>query len=125
MNLTVLPAAPESVPAARRFVLEALSGLPHALLDAIALMVSELATNSVLHADSSFEISVEQIEHTVRVQVSDTGGGAARLQSPGPNQPRGRGLRIVDTMSTQWGVISSSVEVGKTVWFTLAVPAVQ
>ena len=43
-----------SVPAARRFATSALAELPKETLQAVELMVSELATNCVLHARTDF-----------------------------------------------------------------------
>jgi hypothetical protein len=40
------------------------------------------------------------------------------MRSPGPNDPSGRGLQIVDMLSDEWG-IEPEVPAGKTVWFSL------
>ncbi len=50
---------PESVAAARRFVQEALGTQPAKIADAAELMVSELATNCVRHAQTDFEVTVD------------------------------------------------------------------
>src|SRR3954469_4474109 len=67
-----LPASTESVPAARRFVTEALTdlGAPGGCEDAVAL-VSELATNAVIHARTSSTIAVSREGDAVRVGVHD------------------------------------------------------
>lgn len=50
-----LPAAPSSVPAARRFVRDALHRLgAAAAVDDAQALVSELATNAVIHARTAF-----------------------------------------------------------------------
>jgi sigma-B regulation protein RsbU (phosphoserine phosphatase) len=113
------PAVASSVGAARRFAAHALVGAPRAILDDIALMVSELATNAVVHALSSFELAVVQTPREIRVELTDLAGGSLALT---PHHENGHhGLRIVDRLSTRWGV-SAGPEAGKTVWFTLAVP---
>lgn len=113
------PGVPASVPAARRFVLQTLSGLSAEASDAIALMVSELATNCVLHAGSDFRVTAGQTPGHVRVEVADTGNGDARMQSPAATEPHGRGLRIVDALSDDWGVAPATMHAGKAVWFVL------
>jgi anti-sigma regulatory factor (Ser/Thr protein kinase) len=115
----VLPPAPESVGAARRFVLEILAGLPTETLDNAALVVSELATNCVLHADSAFLISVTPTARQIRIEVTDRGGGTVRVQHPPPTEAHGRGLQIVNALSHEWGIVPTGD--GKTVWFTLPV----
>jgi anti-sigma regulatory factor (Ser/Thr protein kinase) len=106
-----------SVGAARRYVTEVLCLHPQAQIDAVELMVSELATNSVKHAHSAFEVSIDDSRGEIRVEVRDTGRGRPVLRSPTPIEPSGRGLRIVDALSRAWGSVDSPD--GKTVWFTL------
>ena len=67
------------------------------------------------------EVSVERLRHTVRIEVTDAGGGKPTMRSPGPQDPFGRGLRIVDMLSDSWGVDYDPPR-GKTVWFTLKLP---
>jgi anti-sigma regulatory factor (Ser/Thr protein kinase) len=116
------PADPRSVSAARRFVTEVLSGSPPELLDAVELMVSELATNAVGHVQTSFELTLRRTAQEIRVEVRDHGAGTPAIRAPGPDDPRGRGLRIVDGLADRWGV-DYQPPAGKIVWFTLAVPA--
>jgi anti-sigma regulatory factor (Ser/Thr protein kinase) len=107
----------ESVPAARRFVRDTLHGKSGDILDAAELMTSELATNCVQHAQTSFELAIYDAERHIRVEVRDTGRGRPVRQSPAPTDRTGRGLLIVEAMSDTWGIEPSSA--GKTVWFTL------
>jgi anti-sigma regulatory factor (Ser/Thr protein kinase) len=108
---------PEAVSAARRFVREALSGEGADVIDAAELMASELTSNCVRHAETSFDVSVH-VREDIKVEVRDTGGGEPRRLSPGPEEPSGRGLMIVQAMSDSWGVEAASA--GKKVWFKLA-----
>jgi len=108
---------PEAVTAARRFVRSMLSGEDVELIDAAELMASELTSNCVRHARTAFDVSV-QVREEVRIEVCDTGGGRPRPLSPGPEEPSGRGLMIVQAMSRDWGVEPAGG--GKKVWFTLA-----
>jgi anti-sigma regulatory factor (Ser/Thr protein kinase) len=107
----------ESVPAARRFVRDVLRNQSSDVLDAAELMASELATNCVQHAQTSFELAIDDKQARIRVEVRDTGYGRPVPQSPAPTDRTGRGLRIVEAMSDTWGIEPSSS--GKTVWFTL------
>jgi serine/threonine-protein kinase RsbW len=107
-----------SVGASRRYVREALCLHPPAHVDAVELMVSELATNSVKHAHSDFKVSINDSGGEIRVEVRDTGRGEPVLRFPAPTNPSGRGLRIVEALARAWGTVDSSR--GKTVWFTLA-----
>jgi anti-sigma regulatory factor (Ser/Thr protein kinase) len=108
----------QSVGAARRYVRDVLRDHPPAQVDAVELMVSELATNSVKHAHSAFKVSIADARGEIRVEVRDTGRGQPVLRSPTPLEPSGRGLCIVEALSRAWGSVDSAH--GKTVWFTLA-----
>ncbi len=118
------PADRHSVSAARRFASEHLDGSPVDLREAVELMVSELATNCIRHVDSEFEVAVHRTDTAIRVEVTDPGAGTPSMRFPGPDEPTGRGLRIVDMLSDAWGVEPGEPS-GKTVWFMLALaPAV-
>jgi anti-sigma regulatory factor (Ser/Thr protein kinase) len=117
----VFTGAPESVGAARRFTTEALGGVDPQVRDAVELMVSELATNSVRHAETAFELTVSQRSGEIRVEVTDQAGGKPRMRSAGPEDPTGRGLQIVNLLADAWGV-QRHATTGKTVWFTVSAP---
>jgi anti-sigma regulatory factor (Ser/Thr protein kinase) len=86
-------------------------------IDAVELMVSELATNSVKHAHSDFKVAIDDSGGEIRVEVRDTGRGQPALRFPAPTEPSGRGLLIVEALSHAWGTVDAPH--GKTVWFTL------
>ncbi len=111
------PCRPESVAGARRFVRDLLSGEPREIAEAAELMTSELATNSVRHARSDFELAILRSRKEIRVEVSDHGQGRPIPRSPTPREQSGRGLQIVQALSENWGTIPSPG--GKLVWFTL------
>ena len=96
-----------SVGAARRYVRDVLRHHPPAHVDAVELMVSELATNSVKHAHSDFKVSIDDAGGEIRVEVRDTGRGQPVLRSPAPLEPSGRGLRIVEALARAWGTVDS------------------
>lgn len=108
---------PGSVTAARHFVRDLLRDHSRETVDVAELMTSELATNCIRHAHTDFEVTID-LQDQIRVEVRDTGRGRPLPRSPTPREPSGRGLRIVEAMSSSWGIIPSSS--GKIVWFTLA-----
>jgi anti-sigma regulatory factor (Ser/Thr protein kinase) len=112
---------PEFVARARHFVRDLLSDQPREIVEAAELMVSELATNSVRHAHSDFEVVVHHSPEKLRVEVSDHGQGQPVLRSPTLSERSGRGLRIVEDLSEDWGIAPSPG--GKLVWFTLRLRA--
>lgn len=114
--------ATESVRQARRFVSQAIHGSPPELIQTVVLMTSELASNCIRHTDSRFEVAVTRTEGEIRVEATDRGRGQPVVRTPEPTDPSGRGLQIVDMLAADWGV-ELLPEEGKTVWFTVLVPA--
>jgi hypothetical protein len=101
-----------SAPAqARRWVLFCLGGEQIGPPDdRVALIVSELVTNSVVHAhaDSSqlVSISVARLKDRVRISVTDSGSETVpHLREPDDQAPGGAGLRIVDELCLSWGIV--------------------
>ena len=117
-NTRSFPHEPQSVPAARRFATSVLSGSSPETLEAVELMVSELATNCIRHTDSGFDLTISRSGDDIRVEASDHAGGTPTMRSPKPTDPSGRGLKIIDMLSARWGVRSNGPQ-GKTVWFTI------
>jgi two-component sensor histidine kinase len=114
--------ADESVGAARAFVAGAIPDVSTDIRDSVALMVSELATNALVHATGGFEVVVDRSDREVFVSISDRGEGTPVLQAPPSTEPHGRGLRIVDTLSDGWGIspLPDGGRHGKTVWFRMS-----
>jgi anti-sigma regulatory factor (Ser/Thr protein kinase) len=108
----------QSVPAARRFATSVLRDASAEILEAVELMVSELATNCIRHTDSGFDLTIIRSGPEIRVEATDHAGGTPTMRSPQPTDPSGRGLKIIDMLSAGWGVQSAS-GAGKTVWFTI------
>jgi anti-sigma regulatory factor (Ser/Thr protein kinase) len=116
------PNAPGSVTHARRFVQEHLDGTPREIADAVAVMTSELATNSIRHAETDFEVGVDRTADAIRIEVTDGGPGDPVVRSPEPSAPSGRGLYIVEQLADEWGITPASGRDSKTVWFRVALP---
>jgi anti-sigma regulatory factor (Ser/Thr protein kinase) len=101
---------------ARSFVADTLAGWGRAdLIDAAALVVTELATNAVRHTPSDFSVSLlRRTDDAVRVAVGDSDPVPPRMRLGGINEPNGRGLLLVDGMTACWGY--DVVGDGKVVW---------
>jgi anti-sigma regulatory factor (Ser/Thr protein kinase) len=111
---------PSEVFAARHFVTCVLETWDLDLEDA-ALLVSELATNAVLHARSDFEVTVIRASRSVRVEVFDQNTRLPSFAVAPTDAYSGRGLMLLQGLSTNWGVESHS-DIGKTIWFEVEVP---
>jgi anti-sigma regulatory factor (Ser/Thr protein kinase) len=111
-----LPAVTDSVSAARRFVRDALTDLDAAgACDDTVTLVCELATNAVIHARTPYTIAVSRQGNTVRVGVHDLSAVIPRRRSYGVDATTGRGLRLVATLASSWGIDAETA--GKVVWF--------
>jgi anti-sigma regulatory factor (Ser/Thr protein kinase) len=108
--------------AARQFALANLAGYAPELLEVVELLVSELASNSVRHTESGFEVRVSSDRRRIRVSVTDSGSGRPTERALDPTAESGRGLALVKMLSSASGVTRSrSSAGGKTVWFVLDV----
>jgi serine/threonine-protein kinase RsbW len=112
----------DQVAAARRFVVGAI-GAGGPARDVTRLLVSEAATNAVLHSGSGSEGGTFSVEYRVsddllRVEVHDGGGPAGpRRRVHLLESMTGRGLELFDALSDRWGVAGGPQ--GWTVWFEL------
>jgi anti-sigma regulatory factor (Ser/Thr protein kinase) len=117
-----LPSAPASASTARRLVQRvAALALGSDLTDVATLLVSELVSNAVLHAQTEITITVRLSPSHLRVEVTDTNPSIPRAKSYSELSTTGRGLRLVDQLSDRWGIDIASP--GKSVWFELTRPA--
>ena len=117
---TSLRGHPPSVPEARRWTVTTLTswGLEVTAWSA-AQVVSELATNCTLHARSEFALRLAVEGGCVRVEASDAVPGGLHARQYSSTATTGRGLRIVESLSTAWGVAPTAD--GKTVWALLPI----
>lgn len=120
----VFVGAPEAVAAARRFVADTLMswGETHLVWEA-TLIVSELATNAVIHGGSPFRASLDRAAHVVRIAVEDVGPGLPRSRRMLDDAPDGRGVAIVEDLAHRWGC--DSTDRGKVFWAELEVSSVR
>ena len=113
---------PDAAAEARRALGGLSELLPPEKLEDVRLLVSELVTNSVVHAGLSPE---EAITVTVTVQgglargeVRDRGPGfePPHEPAPKPDLAGGWGLYILDRVADRWGVANTG---SKSVWFEI------
>jgi anti-sigma regulatory factor (Ser/Thr protein kinase) len=113
------PSRPASVRAARHYAVDAIGAAPTSVVEAVAIAVSELATNSVLHAGTDFTVAVDRTPERLRIEVSDLGRGVPEMRAPDATESSGRGLLLVRELSDDWGVTASERQTGKSVWFEI------
>lgn len=116
----VLPGERKSVAVGRHWVVRvaADAGITGMANQVVELLASELLTNAVLHGSASEGIGlrVRWCAESLRVWVSDPERAEPLVLHPAPVDPGGRGMAIVDAMSSRWGVDAHDGE-GKSVWF--------
>ncbi|MBB5933090.1 ATP-binding protein [Streptomyces zagrosensis] len=110
---------PKSVSQARRRAARVVAEWGQsALADDAALIVSELASNAVLHGalrGRLFRVQLTLTNAVLRIAVSDPKGERLpRTRQPTPEDKFGRGLLIVDAVAARWGVQERNI--GKDVW---------
>lgn len=112
----VFACAPAAVPAARRFVTDTLRGwdLSH-IVDDAAIVVTELATNAVVHAGTEFVVKLTRRKGRIHIAVSDGNRtGFVQPSPPDAGAGSGRGLHLVGAIARRWG--SGLNGEGKLVW---------
>ncbi|PPK92860.1 hypothetical protein CLV92_11233 [Kineococcus xinjiangensis] len=117
----VMESMASSVSAARRHVRRVLTRLgAEDLEESAELGVSELVTNAMLHARTSFTLTVRTMPSgRVRIEVTDSSPLPVQLRHFGVAAPTGRGMQLVASFSSAWGIEELPEEFGpgKTVWF--------
>ena len=108
----------------QRVWMRAIGELPDDQLGDVRLLVSELVTNALRHADlrpdDSISLRVRIDSALVRVEVADPGqgfhlGGAAEDRET----VEGWGLYLVATLADRWGVERDASATANAVWFEL------
>ncbi|WP_370410523.1 ATP-binding protein [Streptomyces fradiae] len=125
-----LPSDPASVSTARRYVAEVLTswGLDSATetADAVRLIVSELATNAVLHTfgqSPTFTVDVRlERDEQLHIGVTDSHPRWPQRLPAAVQQDNGRGMVIIRSLTKEAGgrlSVTPTAEGGKTVWINL------
>jgi anti-sigma regulatory factor (Ser/Thr protein kinase) len=117
LDQAAFPPEPTSIASARRFVAGALADCdcPDPTIDAALLLVSEVATNAVVHAATPFTVRVSHSDHAVTIEVGDQ--SPLKPEEREPHLDGGRGLRIVAAIASEWGAYNEGD--GKVVFFRL------
>jgi anti-sigma regulatory factor (Ser/Thr protein kinase) len=97
------------------------SEMANASLATLALLVSELVSNAVVHSDappaSRIVLRACLLGHrAVRVEVTDWGSGFTTMPRDPTQEKCGYGLYLVDMQASRWGV---EQRCGTCVWFEI------
>jgi len=117
---------PEEVAAVRRFVGSGLAPGSEAW-ETAQLLVSETVTSALDQSapetgSGSLDVGYAVIGCRLRVEVSDDGGPARlRRRIHDLRSAKGRGLELVESLASRWGVRESSA--GRTIWFEVDLTA--
>ena len=114
-----MQALPSSAAEARRFALATLAdwGLAR-LKDTITLLVTELVSNGVRHAQTALELTLSFDGSCLRIAVADGDPRPPVARTREAPTVGGWGLTLVDALATQWGTDVEETR-GKTVWFEI------
>jgi anti-sigma regulatory factor (Ser/Thr protein kinase) len=118
----LLPGDRQSVAVGRHWVVRtaAAHGAVGMTNQVLELLSSELLANAVLHGPVDTGVGIQLVvgETLARVSVSDGATSSPVVMQADPSAPSGRGMAIVEAMSSRWGV-EVHEDGGKTVWFEL------
>jgi anti-anti-sigma regulatory factor/anti-sigma regulatory factor (Ser/Thr protein kinase) len=108
--------------AARLYVRDMLEywrlALPDDVIDRAELLADELVTNAAVHARTSLRLRLELRGDLLHIAVHDASPRPLRLVPDDPDGEAGRDLRLVERLSTAWGVHRRPDD-GEVVWSTL------
>ncbi|MBB5626806.1 ATP-binding protein [Sphaerisporangium krabiense] len=122
LGLRTFPGERSAVGAVRRWARRVLArGMAGERLDDAVLLLSELAANAVVHAPEGgrrpVTVRLSATAGRLLAEVSHPGNGAPALRVAAPGSPGGRGLLLVDLLSSGWGVHRTGATT--TVWFLI------
>lgn len=86
----------------------------------LAMIVSELVTNSVRAGAETVAVQLTLSGNLLRIEVTDDVAGWPKVRTARADDATGRGLPLVDALADDWGV-SRVPGTGKQVWATLRV----
>jgi anti-sigma regulatory factor (Ser/Thr protein kinase) len=120
-----LAVTPEAAAEARHALDDVGAAIADSRLRDVRLLVSELVTNAVRHANLAdgdmILLVIDIADDALRVEVHDPGGGfVPTAPAPDPARPSGWGLYLVAELADRWGVDSDERTL---VWFELDRPA--
>jgi len=104
---------------ARRHVAQACEGLSRDVVEIAQLLTTELVTNAIDHGAGEITLDITREPQDLRVDVTDAAPGRPRAADATPDQTRGRGMLIVESLASAWGIEPPSGSRRKSVWFKL------
>ena len=118
-SITVLPRDATAPKVARTWVARELNplGLDPAKHAAVALLVSELVTSGIEHADSALVLTLRIEGELIVVNVEDS-SAAKPVVGSAEDGLSGLALKIVENLAESWGVRSKDNGT-KIVWFSI------
>ena len=117
-----LPSTEQAPGVARRFVRDAGGDWPERVLEAALLVVSEAVTNAVRYGSGRIQLCVTADDRLVRLEVTDEGAQLPLRRSPSEDAlgDGGRGLHLLDALTTDWGSEPRRDGPGKVVWMEIS-----
>jgi two-component sensor histidine kinase len=93
------------------------------LVDDVALVISELVTNSIRHGGGSrVHVGMAVQGDHLRIAVTGDRPGHPEVQGPPEDSETGRGLLIVNVVAQKGGGSWGTADNGTTTWCTLRLP---
>jgi anti-sigma regulatory factor (Ser/Thr protein kinase) len=87
--------------------------------DSVVLAMTEMVTNSVRYGAAPIQVELVGDAHLLLLRVSDGSSTLPGRSDQGAGAEGGRGLALIDAVTTRWGVWSRP-DGGKTVWCEFA-----
>jgi len=118
LHLTLRPVASAARTARRAVEREFAGAVGAGRLGDVALVISELVNNAVLHGEGDVVVKLQLDGEVLRGEVIDDGRGFEReVRDHGARDVTGRGLLIVEAMTGRWGIHEGTTHV----WFEMPV----
>lgn len=92
-------------------------GIEAEVADDAELLVTELVTNSIIHARTSVRLEITEGDGVIDFAVSDRSTRQVQLRMPSVDAVTGRGIHLLDQIASNWEVVPEAG--GKTVRFRL------
>ncbi len=120
-QVRVLPDSMDAARVARQWLAHDVAGVPDELAGDAILLTSELVSNATRYGRPEVLVSVRVAPTSLHVAVTDQASTMPVFpdRPAGVTQQSGRGLFLVVSLATAWGVTPHPSGSGKAVWFTL------
>jgi anti-sigma regulatory factor (Ser/Thr protein kinase) len=85
-------------------------------LGELILVISELVSNASIHGRGQIVLRLQVADEVIRGEVIDQGAGFEhKVRARGPEEVSGRGLFLVDALTSCWGIHEGTTHV----WFEI------